>query len=216
LIAHEAQNAFWTPKIALRSNKNPTDGQLRPRGYEKRWRRHRLSCGQATAAPRKRRENRIARWRAYHCRFTRLPECLRFRLPSGMVSLSRVARPMFSTSLDSPARSEWFCYALKCSCEFKPFGNSRDPKAGDVPSRTARQRRSVSALADLRYRETAICTRDSGHSATLQTVLSYSPRGSKLEPVATQLSPSEDFFRSPARGFRSASGTSNDQYATAA
>jgi hypothetical protein len=55
--------------------------------YEKRWGDHRLflfDFVQAASQAKNRRANRTARCRAYHCRFTRLIEWRRLRVPSGM------------------------------------------------------------------------------------------------------------------------------------
>jgi hypothetical protein len=74
---------------AARETKNPRPECSDRRLYEKRWKDHRLILGgafQATTAARNLRENRMARCRAYHSRFTRLDECLRLRVPSTMAS----------------------------------------------------------------------------------------------------------------------------------
>jgi hypothetical protein len=63
----------------------------------------RISDYQATVAPRNRRENRTARWWAYHCCLARLAECLRFRLPSGMAV--PFSRRLFSSVLLSVTRA---------------------------------------------------------------------------------------------------------------
>jgi hypothetical protein len=75
-----AEKAVRLPPVAQKN----TAGLNRPCRYEKRWQNHQLVCSQATGTPRKRRENRIARWWAYHCCLARSAECLRLRLPSGM------------------------------------------------------------------------------------------------------------------------------------
>jgi hypothetical protein len=82
------------------------------------------SRGQAASPARKRRANRTARCRAYHCRFTRFIECLRLRVPSGM-AIPFGWRQAFSVLLFLPAKSEPICYGKSalgsCARQLSPF-----------------------------------------------------------------------------------------------
>jgi hypothetical protein len=154
-------------------------------GYEKRWQGHRLTQRVVRRRPPREIGGRIGSHGGVHT-IVVSRGCLSafvfgFRLAWFPFPASR-SQPLWTLQRDSNGSVT----PLKCWWEFKPNCELSRPKSRERAKQGSSvkiERKRHGRLALPRNRD---LHRDSWQSAAMQAALSYSPRGSKLKPSATQ------------------------------